>query len=131
MFNFTYARYDNLVLESEQNDWNAVAKHKSKKKQTKTLVTTIQEVKLMAVPYKLKPPPNMPKNMKYSKRTNERYPMETCDCCGRRGHTSTDCYSRIPGSKVQWSRIPYLKPGAKPLTQKELNEAYTTHGRSI
>jgi hypothetical protein len=52
---FKSAAYEDLIHLNEQNDWIVVAKHKSKKNQTKTLETAKQEGKLNPSTNKPKP----------------------------------------------------------------------------
>jgi hypothetical protein len=126
MFHFTSAKYEDLVLENEQNDWIVFAKRKQKSKQTEELVTAKQEGKLKPPPYKLKPPPynlkqppSTPKNMEDSKYAWENKTLSTYKCCGMTGHTARDFYARTFGTRIQWRQFPYPKPGDKPLTRKE------------
>jgi hypothetical protein len=116
---FTSANYEDSVLENEQNERNVVAIRKQKSKKTKRLVTAKQEGKLKPPPYKLKPPPNMPKQQMRDKFAWEKKPLATCKCCGIKCHVASDCFSRLREDKIQWRQILYPKPGDTPLTQKE------------
>jgi hypothetical protein len=68
-----------------------VAKRKIMSKQTKKLVTVKQEGTPKQPPYKLKPPPTLPK--KQAKDANlglNQKPPATCESCGIICHVSTD-----------------------------------------
>jgi hypothetical protein len=109
---------EELVLENEENEWIVVAKHKQKK-QTKKLVDAEQEVKLKQPPYKLKPPPSTLQRQMKDKCMWEKKPMNTCTCCGTKGHISRYCYTRMREDKMKWRKLPHPIPGEKPLNWKE------------
>jgi hypothetical protein len=97
-----------------------VAKQKQRSKQTKKLATAKQEGKLKPRAFILKAPTNIPKDqMKDSKVGRNKKPTASCKSCGVKGHISTNCYYRMREDKIQWTQIPYNKPGNKPLTRKE------------
>jgi hypothetical protein len=57
--------------------------------------------------------------MEDSKYEWEKFPLSTCKCFGMQGNIARDCYARTFGTRIQRGRIPYPKPGDKPLTRKE------------
>jgi hypothetical protein len=106
MCHFTSAYYKDLILDNEQNDCIVVSRRKQKGKQTKKLVTVKQEGKLKQPPYKLKPPPNTPKQQLKDKSVWDKKPLSTYKYCGVKGHVALDCYSRLIEDKIQWIEIP-------------------------
>jgi hypothetical protein len=85
----------------------------------KRVTITKQEGKIKPPPYKLKPPPSVPKQQMKDYFAWEKKPLVTSKCCSLKEHVAHDCYSFLREDRIQWRQLVYAQPGDKPLTRKE------------